>query len=267
MAVVAGFVGAMSGMGGGVVLIPVLTFCGVEIKHVIALSILSKIVVSNSTAASYITRHMPNLKVVVFLEVYAIIGAVVGALITVVIGQRVLFFLCGIAFFTLSGLLWLRWNKRWKPVKEQDAYSHELGWQGSYYDYAESRTVFYQGRRAALAGPLVGGAAVISGLFEIGGSALIVLISDVVIGLPPKVSLTVSSLIIGTMALASADVFLETGLIDPRLVAPTLLGVTLGALAGSKLVTKVTNRTTLRIFLCGLVAVGIDFCLRGIRGF
>lgn len=266
ISIFAGLVGAVSGMGGGVVLIPVLTACDVDIKRAIPLSILSMIVISNSAAASYVRRHLPNLKVTTFLEIFAILGALVGASITVVLERRPLFFLCGGILLSSWMILWKQRKETWKALPSQETVSHWLSLEGSYYDYGEKRTIAYEGHRAHLSGPLTFGAGLISGLLGMGGSAMIVLIHDMVMGLPPKVSLTTSNLIIGVMALAGASVYLEAGLIDPKLVVPILLGTPVGALIGSKLFVGFTNRFARLIFLCVLMVLGLEMIVHGIRG-
>src|SRR5512143_4111096 len=95
VSIIAGFVGAMSGMGGGVVLIPVLTFLGMDIKHAIAISIVSVIATSSGSASAYVRDRITNLKVGMFLEMFTILGALVGAAITLISSRQFLFFLFG----------------------------------------------------------------------------------------------------------------------------------------------------------------------------
>ena len=110
------------------------------------------------------------------------------------------------------------------------------------------------------------GAGVIAGLLGIGAGALKVLIHDLVMGLPPKVSTTTSNLIIGVTALAGTSVYLAAGLIDPGLAAPVILGVTVGAFTGTRILVRVTNETVRRIFLCVLIVLALEMLARGIRG-
>lgn len=265
ISVVAGVLGSLSGVGGGVVLIPVLTLFGVEIKQAIATSTLSVILISASAGPSYVRRHMPSLKASAFLEVFAISGAFVGALITLVTGRRSLFLLCGGILLASCVVLWREREERAATVTSQDPLSQWLGLEGSYYDDVEGRTIAYQGNHAILAGLLMFGAGVATGLLGMGGSALTVLVLKEVIGLPTKVSLTTSNLIIGIMALAGANVYLEAGFINPQLVVPVILGVPLGALAGSKLLVQLRNRTARLILISVLVVWGVEMLLHGIR--
>ena len=264
--ILAGLVGSMTGMGGGIVLIPVLTWCGIEIRQAIALSTLSMLVIANTAAARYAQRHMPNFRIGAFLEFFAIIGALAGSLLAILLAQRWLLFFCGVMFFLCGGLLWRQRHEEWHPPTTQpDRLSGWLGFEGSYYDHAEGRTIHYQGRHALPAGLLMVGAGFVSGLLGLGGSGFAVLINSLVIGLPPKVSLTTSHLIISVMALASADVYLESGLIPLQSVAPMLLGVALGAYVGSGMVVHLKNRTIRNLFLGVLLILGVEMIARGLH--
>src|SRR5574340_1502160 len=108
VAILAGFVGAMGGMGGGVILIPALTFLGVDIKHAIAISILSVIATSSGSASAYVRDHITNLKVGMFLEMFTMVGALLGASLTLAAGRRILFLLFGLVLLTSWLALWFR---------------------------------------------------------------------------------------------------------------------------------------------------------------
>jgi uncharacterized membrane protein YfcA len=266
ISVAAGFVGAMSGMGGGVVLIPALTLFHMDIKKAIAISIVSVIATSSGSAAAYVRDRITNLKVGMFLEMFTITGALVGAALTVIAVQQVLFLLFGLVLLGTALTLFLQRGKVWRPAAHQDAFSHWLELEGSYHDQATGQTIHYQGSRAYLGGPLMFGAGVIAGLLGIGAGALKVLIHDVVMGLPPKVSTTTSNLIIGVTALAGTSVYLAAGLIDPALVVPTIVGVTLGAFLGTRLLVRLTNQSVRHFFLVVLLVLGVEMLVRGIRG-
>ncbi len=264
ISIIAGFIGAMSGMGGGVVLIPALTLMGMDIKHAIAISIVSVIATSSGSASAYVRDHITNLKVGMFLEMFTIVGALVGAAITVVSAQGPLFFVFGIVLLGAWAALFLQRHDGWTPVTHQDAFSKWLQLEGSYYDQAVGQTISYRGVRAYFGGPLMFGAGLIAGLLGIGAGALKVLIHDLVMGLPPKVSTTTSNLIIGVTALAGASVYLAAGLIDPGLAAPVILGILIGAFIATRLLVRFTNQKIRHFFLVVLAVLGIEMILRGI---
>jgi uncharacterized membrane protein YfcA len=264
ISVAAGFVGAMSGMGGGVVLIPALTLLGVDIKHAIAASMVSVIATSSGSASAYVRDRITNLKVGMFLEMFTIIGAIVGAAVTLASGHHFLFILFGIILlFSCFTLLFQHKEKRQEAV-QQDKFSHWLELEGSYYDQAIQRRIQYKGVRAYLGGPLMFVAGLVAGLLGIGAGALKVLIFDLVMGLPPKVSTTTSNLIIGVTALAGASVYLAAGVVEPGLVAPIILGVVAGAFIGTRVLVRVTNRSVRYIFMVVLVVLGFEMILRGL---
>jgi hypothetical protein len=264
VSIAAGFIGAMSGMGGGVVLIPALTLLGMDIKHAIGISIISVIATSSGAASAYVRDHITNLKVGMFLEMFTIAGALVGAAITVVTAQRPLFFVFGFVLLASWATLFLQRHEGWLPAAHQDAFSNWLQLEGSYYDQAAGQTIPYRGVRAYFGGPLMFGAGLIAGLLGIGAGALKVLIHDLVMGLPPKVSTTTSNLIIGVTALAGASVYLAAGLIDPGQAAPVILGVVVGAFIGTRVLVRLTNQTVRHFFLVVLAVLGIEMILRGI---
>jgi uncharacterized membrane protein YfcA len=266
ISIVAGFVGAMSGMGGGVILIPALTFFGMDIKHAIAVSIVSVIATSSGSASAYVRDRITNLKVGMFLEMFTIVGALAGAAITLISGRRLLFILFGLVLLSSWGALFRQRHESWHQAVHQDSFSHWLELKGNYYDQSVGKIIEYRGSRAYLGGPLMFGAGLVAGLLGIGAGALKVLIHDLVMGLPPKVSTTTSNLIIGVTALAGTSVYLAAGMIDPGLAAPIILGVVLGATLGTRLLVRLTNQMVRRFFLLVLLILGTEMILRGIWG-
>jgi len=266
VSILAGVVGSVTGLGGGVVLIPFLTAHGVPIKQAIPLSVLSVIVLSTSAASNYVRGHLANLKISAFLEMFAILGALVGASVTVAVQPALLSALCGGTFVIVSGLLWRQRATTWHPSRMPDRFSRTLRLDGSYYDAVERHTVAYHGTRAALSGPLMFVTGVIAGLLGIGSGALTVLIQHVVMDLPPKVAVTTSNLIIGATALAGACVYLEAGLFSVELVVPILLGICAGAIAGSALLVRWSNQRIRRLLLVAIMALGAQILLRWMRG-
>jgi hypothetical protein len=219
VSILAGFVGAMSGMGGGVVLIPALT----------------------------------------------ILGALAGAAITLAVSPRPLYLAFGGVLLASWLALLAAGHQPWQSPKTQDAFSRWLELEGSYPDQVLGETIYYKARRAYFGAPLMFGAGVIAGLLGIGAGAVKVLIHDLVMGLPPKVSTTTSNLIIGVTALAGSSVYLAAGLIDPGLAAPVILGVVIGALLGTRLLVRLSNRSVRNFFLVVLIVLAVQMIVRGIR--
>ena len=265
LSMIAGFVGAMGGMGGGIILIPALTYFGVDIKHAIALSIVSVIATSSGSASAYVRDHITNLKIGMYLEIFTMLGAISGARLTLTISARILFFLLGAVLMSSAVVLWLKRNEEWTAVRHQDRLSHWLELEGCYPERTTGQMVDYRATRAWLGSPLMFGAGMVAGLLGIGAGALKVLIHDVVMGLPPKVSTTTSNLIIGVTALAGTSVYLSEGLIEPGPVAIVVLGVLAGAFVGTRILVRLPNREVRRFFLVLLVVLSIEVIVRGIR--
>ncbi len=266
IAVVAGFVGAMSGMGGGIILIPALTLLGIGIKQAIAISILSVIATSSGSASAYVRDHITNLKVGMFLEMFTIVGAIVGAHLTLAMTARPLYLAFGLVLLGSWVALLVAGHASWQGGTVQDAFTRWLELEGAYYDQAHGRLIEYKARRAYFGAVLMWGAGMIAGLLGIGAGAVKVLIHDLVMGLPPKVSTTTSNLIIGVTALAGASVYLAHGLITPTLAAPVALGVVLGAFAGTRVLVRLSNQAVRRFFLVVLIALAVEMLYRGIGG-
>ncbi len=266
LSLVAGFVGAMSGMGGGVVLVPALTFFGLDIRQAIAISIVSVIATSSGAAAAYVRDRITNVKIGMFLEMFTMTGALVGASIAVVSKQQVLFVAFGIVLLVSWAALWFQRKEEWQPSATQDPISAWLEFVGTYWDRRLGCEVSYRGTRVYLGGPLMFGAGLVAGLLGIGAGALKVLIHDLVMRLPPKVSTTTSNLIIGVTALAGTSVYLRAGLVDPGLAAPVILGITCGAFIGTRVLVRLANRTVRTFFLGVLLLLGVEMLLRGVRG-
>src|SRR5512143_561454 len=131
VSIIAGFVGAMSGMGGGVILIPVLTLFGMDIKHAIAVSIVSVIATSSGSASAYVRDRITNLRVGMFLEMFTIVGALVGASLTLVSSQRPLFIAFGVVLLASWAALFFQRHEGWRPASRQDRFSRWLEFEGS----------------------------------------------------------------------------------------------------------------------------------------
>jgi uncharacterized membrane protein YfcA len=266
VSVVAGFVGAMSGMGGGVVLIPALTWLGVDIKRAIAVSIVSVIATSSGAASAYVRDRITNLKVGMFLELFTMLGALAGAALTLVSERRVLFVAFGVVLLASWAALFVERHVAWRPAGAQDALSRWLELDGAYFDPAVGERIAYRATRSYLGAPLMFGAGAVAGLLGIGAGALKVLIHDLVMGLPPKVSTTTSNLIIGVTALAGSSVYLRAGMVDPGLAAPVVLGIVAGAFVGTRVLVRLTNESVRRFFLAVLAVLGVEMIVRGVRG-
>jgi len=264
----AGILGALTGIGGGIVLIPVLTLLGVPIKYAIAASILSTIATSSGSASAYVRDRLSNVRIGMYLEMFTVVGAVIGATIAVILPGKYEFIL----FYTFAAVLILSWfqliMKRRKAAEfpyteRQDRFTKWLGMDGEYPDRRTGKWIYYKGKNAWAGGPAMFFVGMIAGLLGIGAGAVKVTVMDLLMNLSPKVSSTTSNFIIGVTALAGSSVFIAAGLVNLGLVAPVIIGVTLGAVLGTKLLVRMRNLMVNRIFLFILLGLAIEMILRG----
>ncbi|ADW22343.1 MULTISPECIES: sulfite exporter TauE/SafE family protein [Thermus] len=263
--VLAGFVGALTGLGGGVVLVPMLTLLfGVDLKLALGASLVSVIATSSGAAAAYVREGFTNLRLGMLLEVATTLGAVAGASLTARLPHGVVAGIFGLVLLH-SAYMGLRgWERgaRADPGPP-DPLAVRLRLQGTYPGPRGS--VPYAVRRVVPGFLLMGLAGVLSGLLGIGSGAVKVLAMDRIMGLPYKVS-TTSTFMIGVTAAAGAGVYLRHGFIHPDLAFPVVLGVLLGAVLRARLLpgAKVSR---LRLLFSGVIALlGLEMLAQGLWG-
>ena len=150
-ACVAGFIGALDGIGGGLVLIPILTLLGVDIREAIAISAVSVVAISNSAAPVFLRRHLLNLKAVASLELFAIVGALAGGVLAGMTSRRYLYLFCASLMLVSWIALWRKWMDRpHLPSLDSVGLRKDSILVGSYYDPDHGRTIFYEGRHPRL---------------------------------------------------------------------------------------------------------------------
>lgn len=262
--IAAGLVGSLIGLGGGVVVIPILTIgLGVDIHYAIGASIVSVIATSSGAAATYVKDKMTNLRVGMFLELGTTVGAITGALIAAYVRSTILEFVFG-AVLLLSLLPLVHQLAEDIPENpELTGLSKRLMLTGSYVE-TDGSTINYNATRPTegLAGMVVAG--LVSGLLGIGSGTFKVLSMDLAMRLPMKVSTTTSNFMIGVTAAASAGIYFVRGDVDPVIVAPVALGVLMGAFVGARLLMKARNPTVRKIFVVVLALAGAEMVLRAI---
>ena len=262
VSIAAGLVGSLVGLGGGVVVIPILTiFLGVDIHFAIGASIVSVIATSSGAAATYVKDKMTNLRIGMFLELGTTAGAIVGALVSAYVDSVVLELVFG-SILLVSLIPLIRQIGEDIPISpELEGLAKRLSLTGS-YEEIDGSTVHYNAARPGrgLAGMVVAG--LVSGLLGIGSGTFKVLSMDLAMKLPMKVSTTTSNFMIGVTAAASAGIYFVRGDVDPVIVAPVALGILIGAFAGSRLLGRARNPTVRKIFALVLAVAGIEMVLR-----
>jgi uncharacterized membrane protein YfcA len=263
--VAAGGAGAVLGLGGGILLIPILTlFFGVDLHYAMGASIVSVIATSSGAAAAYLRTSLSNVRIGLFLALATVSGALLGAALAGIVPVRVLQLLLGLAlaYSTVTTLRQLRVELP-EPA-EADALALRFGLEGTYYDAALDRDVKYRATRVARGFAAMFGAGLLSGLLGIGSGAFKVLAMDHFMRLPMKVSTATSNFMIGITSAASAGIYFSRGDIHPVLAAPVAVGVLVGAAAGTRLMARLRNSTIRKAFLPVLAWLAISMILRGL---
>ncbi|MBY6278146.1 MAG: sulfite exporter TauE/SafE family protein [Symbiobacterium thermophilum] len=263
--VLAGLVGSMLGLGGGIIIVPALTlFFGYDFRTAVAASAVAIIATSTGAAVAYLRDHITNTRIAMFLEIGSTLGALSGAFIAGYVPARFLFLLFA-ALMAYSAFSMFRARK--SELREDvvpDRLSERLQLRGAYYDKALGRTISYRAT-GALPGLLlmyVSGA--FAGLLGVGGGTFKVPAMDIVMKLPIKVSTATSNFMIGVTAAASAAVYFVRGDVQPLVAGPVALGVLCGALLGSRLMVRMKGSTLRLLFVPLLVYVAVQMAWKGV---
>jgi len=263
--VVAGVLGSLVGLGGGVLIVPLLTLAfGLPIYFAIGASIISVIATSSGAAAAYVRDHLTNLRVGMFLELGTTTGAITGAFLAGLLAPNLLFVLFGVILLISAVPLVFKIGEELPQGVKNDRMATWLGLSGTYPDQRLGRRVAYQVTRTPLGMAMMYLAGIISGLLGIGSGTFKVLAMDTMMRLPMKVSTTTSNFMIGVTAAASAGIYFSRGDVPPLIAAPVALGVLLGAFLGTRLLARLSNKTLRLIFLPVMAIIALEMVLRGL---
>ena len=260
----AGLLGSLTGLGGGVVLVPLLTiFFKVDIRYAIGASLVSVIAISSGAAATYVKQGFSNIRIGMFLEIATTLGALGGAFLAAYVSTRALAIIFGVMLLYSAYL-----SRRPRTSEERnlptDKLATRLRMNGSFP--SEEGVRQYNVQHVPAGFGLMFGAGALSGLLGIGSGAVKVLAMDQAMKIPFKVSTTTSNFMIGVTAAASAGVYLNRGYIDPGLSMPVMLGVLAGSLLGVRILMKAETRVLRLVFSLVLLALGAQMIYQGIAG-
>ena len=259
-AYLAGLVGSLTGLGGGVVVIPLLTLVfHVDIRYAIGAALLASIANSSGAASAYVKEGITNIRLGMFLEIATTAGAVGGAIIAVYTPTNTIAILFG-AILLFSAAMTIRKKNQEALITGSDL-SLKLKLNSSYP--TKQGEVSYQLKNVGAGFSIMTLAGVMSGLLGIGSGALKVLAMDSTMHIPFKVSTTTSNFMIGVTAAASAVVYLQRGYMDPGIAFPVVLGVLGGAFTGSKLLTRLDPKVLKYIFCVAISFVAAEMIYNG----
>ena len=264
MSGLAGFLGALTGLGGGVVIIPVLTLLfGVDLRYAIGATLVSVIATSSGAAAAYVREGFSNIRIGMFLEIATTTGAVLGAFLNSKVPTSALAVIFGFVLLH-SAYLTARSRTESRATQQPDPLAVRLKMNSSYPAPEGRKAYVVQRVKAGFSLMFVAGT--LSGLLGIGSGALKVIAMDSAMHLPFKVSTTTSNFMIGVTAAASAGLYLFRGYIDPGLAMPVMLGVLAGALAGTRILLGAKTRVLRIVFGVVVAGLGIEMIYNGFAG-
>ncbi len=261
-AIAAGLVGSLTGLGGGIIIIPLLTLgFGVPMHYAIGASLISVIGTSSGAAAAFVKEGFTNVRIGMFLEIATTAGAIGGALISGLLDANTI----GIIFAAIL-ILTVLLNLRDKPDHQESliagSLEDKLQLHGTFPDNGVIKK--YAARNTVSGFLMMSVAGVMSGLLGIGSGALKVLAMDNMMKLPFKVSTTTSNFMIGVTAVASSLIYFQRGEIIPVIAAPVLVGVVAGSYIGSKTLMVSKTRKLKIIFAVVVSALSAYMMYNGI---
>jgi len=262
----AGVFGAILGIGGGMIITPVLTLgLGLDIKYAIGASIIAVIATSSGSTIAYLKDEMLNLRVAMFLEIATTVGAVIGAVLTGLVHPTFLYFLFGalLVFTTYNMIRKLMMKNEDAQDVTADRLATKLNLNGTYYDKALKKQVDYQVQNVPGGFTMMFGAGLASGLLGIGSGAFKVLAMDTIMHMPLKPSSATSNLMMGVTAAASAMGYFFNGSIKAGIAAPLAIGILLGALIGTRIMQHLKPRLIRMIFVPVMLYLGIQMIMKG----
>jgi uncharacterized membrane protein YfcA len=264
LSIIVGFLGALTGLGGASILIPILVFFGIPVKEAIASAMVAIIATSSGSASSFVRDRITNVKVAMYLEMFTSTGAIIGATITTMVAPVLLYFF--FAAFLITSFVKLKGSisKSYVPPKKQDRLSRWLELKGSYFDEAKKSVIEYKVNNSLLggAGMLVAGLA--AGMLGIGAGAFKVTVQENILKMPPKVSSATSDFIIGMTALAGVSVYFFSGLLNLTLMTPMAIGATFGALVGGRILNKLHGKVLRILFLIVTFLIVVQMLYKGV---
>jgi uncharacterized membrane protein YfcA len=263
---VAGTLGSLLGIGGGLILVPFLTLAlGVNMHYAIGASIISVIATSSGAATAFLRDRLVNLRLALVLNTATVAGAVLGALLAGYVNARVLAGLFGFTLLGSAAALFRTRNSALPPEPPAEA-GAPRAMTGAYFDAELEREVRYEARHLAPSLACLFLAGVISGMLGIGGGAFLVLVMDGLMRLPIKVATSTSNFMLGVTASASSGAYFARGDIHPAVAAPVALGILVGAVAGARLLRVIPAGLLRRLFIVVLAVTAVQMLWRTFQG-
>ena len=260
----AGLLGSLTGLGGGVVVIPLLTLVlGVDFHYAVGAALVASIATSSGSGSAYVKEGITNIRLGMFLEIATAIGAVCGAAVAINLYNNFLAILFG-CVLGLTAVMQQRRKSDHDGVVGSEA-ARRLRLYGT-WPQKDGSLKAYELRHVGGGFGVMYIAGVLSGILGIGSGVLKVIAMDGIMKVPFKVSTTTSNFMMGVTACASAVVYVQRGQIEPGIACPVMIGVLCGALTGARLLKTLDVRLLRRIFCVAILLVALNMIWQGAHG-
>jgi uncharacterized membrane protein YfcA len=259
----AGLLGSLTGLGGGVVVIPVLTLgFGIDFHYAVGAALVASIATSSGSGSAYVKEGITNIRLGMFLEIATTIGAVCGAAVAIYLNNNVIAVIYGCVLLLTAAMQQRRKSDHDGVVGSEAARLKLFGT----WPQKDGTVKSYQLRHVGGGFGVMYVAGVLSGILGIGSGVLKVLAMDAMMKVPFKVSTTTSNFMMGVTACASAVIYVQRGVIAPGIACPVMIGVLFGALTGARLLKRLNVSVLRQIFCIAIVLVAINMIWQGFAG-
>ncbi len=260
----AGLLGSLTGLGGGVVIIPLLTLCfGVDFHYAVGAALVSSIATSSGSGSAYVKEGITNIRLGMVLEIATTIGAVAGAVVAIWMNNSVISIIYGGVLVLTAVMQQVKHNRHEHVVGSPLAKRLKLF---GTFPQKNGTKQYYELTNVGGGFAVMLLAGMLSGILGIGSGVLKVIAMDGIMKVPFKVSTTTSNFMMGVTACASAVVYIQRGNIVPGLALPVLIGVLFGALTGAKLLKRLDVSLLRKIFAIAILAVAVNMIYMGFTG-
>jgi uncharacterized membrane protein YfcA len=257
-----GIIGSMLGIGGGIFLIPIMTLgLAIDIKVAAATSLVTIIVTSSTSASGYLKDGFVNVGLGMFLEMFTVTGAIIGAVLVVYLRPDIIEVIFGIVLIYAAFYMRLSKDVACRSVTKDSAVKRSR-FTGRFYDRSSDQTLEYDVKdlpKGAGASFVAGN---LSGLIGVGGGIVMVPAMNLWMGVPMKAASATSTFILGVTAVASALVYLSNGLMAPVITAVAAIGIFIGAMLGTRTMPKITGGALRTVFSITIIAIAVLMFLR-----
>tara|TARA_B100001750_G_scaffold103487_1_gene81866 strand:- start:343 stop:1182 length:840 start_codon:yes stop_codon:yes gene_type:complete len=259
---IAGIIGSLLGLGGGIILVPALTILfNIPIHEAIGVSFIGVLVNSSSSSLVYIKNRITDMRLSSILELGAVTGSIIGAYTALLIESNILSTIFGIVL----GYIAIDMYRKLKKNSVNNNRELESGDEREYFDESTNETIKYYVTREKEGTILsiIGG--VFAGLLGLGGGAIFVPIMNRIMKVPIKVAIATSSFMIGITSLVGALIFFNNGFIDVAIASPIILGIFFGAQIGSRVNKVIDKKILTNIFCLVLIYIALRMIINGLE--